>query len=60
MHKDEAKGTAKKMRGSVKEAAGRATGDDKLRADGKADKAEGSVQKGVGKAKDAIRDALKK
>jgi len=60
MHKDEAKGSAKKLRGSVKEAAGKATGDEKLRADGKADRMEGKVQKGVGKAKEAVREALKK
>lgn len=59
MHKDEAKGSAKKMRGEVKEQIGKATGDDNMRADGRADKAEGSIQKGVGKIKDAARDALK-
>ncbi|WP_041544619.1 MULTISPECIES: CsbD family protein [Chelativorans] len=59
MHKDELKGSAKKMRGTVKDEVGKATGDDKMRAEGKADKAEGSIQKGVGKAKDTVRDALK-
>jgi uncharacterized protein YjbJ (UPF0337 family) len=60
MHKDEVKGAAKEVRGNVKEAIGKATGDDKLRVDGAADKAEGAIQKGVGKAKEAVRDALKK
>ena len=60
MHKDEAKGSAKKMRGGIKDAVGKATGDEKLRAEGKADKGEGKLQKGVGKAKDAVRDALKR
>lgn len=60
MHKDEAKGSAKKVRGNVKEALGKGTGNDKLRAEGKADKAEGTVQKGVGKVKDKVRDALKR
>jgi uncharacterized protein YjbJ (UPF0337 family) len=59
MHKDEIKGAAKEVRGNVKDAIGRATGDDKLRVDGAADKAEGAIQKGVGKAKEAARDALK-
>ncbi|MBZ9811203.1 CsbD family protein [Mesorhizobium sp. BR1-1-9] len=59
MHKDEVKGSAKKLRGEVKDKVGKMTGDDKLRTDGAADKAEGSIQKGVGKAKDAVRDALK-
>jgi len=47
-------------RGAVKDAIGKATGDEKLRADGAADKAEGAIQKGVGKAKEAVRDALKR
>ncbi len=59
MHKDEVKGAGKQARGDIKDAIGRATGDDKLRADGAADKAEGAIQKGVGKAKEAVRDALK-
>jgi uncharacterized protein YjbJ (UPF0337 family) len=59
MHKDEVKGAGKEARGDIKDAIGKATGDDKLRADGAADKAEGAIQKGVGKAKEAVRDALK-
>jgi uncharacterized protein YjbJ (UPF0337 family) len=59
MHKDEAKGSAKKMRGTVKDKIGKATGDKKMRAEGKVDKAEGSLQKSMGKAKNAARDALK-
>jgi uncharacterized protein YjbJ (UPF0337 family) len=59
VHKDEWKGTAKQARGAVKDAVGKATGDENLRADGAADKAEGAVQKGLGKAKEAVRDALK-
>ena len=60
MHKDEVKGAAKQARGAVKDAIGKATGDGKLQADGKADKVEGKVQQEVGKAKEAVRDALKK
>lgn len=59
MHKDEAKGAAKDIKGSIKEAAGKATGDDRLRAEGAADRVEGKVQKGVGSLKEAARDALK-
>lgn len=59
MHKDEAKGAAKDIKGSLKEAAGRATGDERLEAEGTADRVEGKVQKGVGALKDAARDALK-
>jgi uncharacterized protein YjbJ (UPF0337 family) len=60
MHKDEVEGAAKEARGNVKDAVGKVTGDDKLRADGAADKVEGAVQKNVGKVKEAARDALKK
>ena len=59
MHKDEVKGAAKQARGHVKDAVGKATGDEKLRVDGAADKAEGAVQKEFGKAKEKVRDALK-
>jgi uncharacterized protein YjbJ (UPF0337 family) len=59
MHKDEVEGTAKEVRGSVKDAIGKATGDKKLQADGAADKVEGKVQKTAGKVKEAARDALK-
>ena len=53
-------GTAKEIKGSVKETMGKATGDAKLQADGKADKVEGKVQNAVGRFKDAVRDVLKK
>lgn len=59
MHKDEIKGAAKDMKGSVKEAAGKATGDREMEAKGMAEKTEGKVQKGVGNLKDAARNALK-
>ena len=60
MHKDEAKGAAKDIRGSVKEGVGKATGNERLRAEGASDRVEGKVQKGVGALKDAARDVLKK
>jgi uncharacterized protein YjbJ (UPF0337 family) len=60
MHKDEIKGAGKDVKGSLKEAAGRATGDERLEAEGTADRVEGKVQKGVGALKDAARDVLKK
>jgi uncharacterized protein YjbJ (UPF0337 family) len=59
MHKDEMKGAAKDAKGSVKAAAGRATGDERLQAEGNMDKASGKVQKGVGNLKEAARRALK-
>jgi len=59
MHKDEAKGAAKDIKGSVKEGVGKATGNDRMAAEGAADRVAGKVQKGVGSLKDAARDALK-
>ncbi|WP_425287249.1 CsbD family protein [Pelagibacterium luteolum] len=55
MDKDEIKGAGNKAKGSVKQAAGKATGNKKLEAEGAADKAKGHVQQNVGKAKDALR-----
>jgi uncharacterized protein YjbJ (UPF0337 family) len=59
MHKDTAKGAAKDMKGAIKEAAGKATGNERLEAEGVADQAAGKLQKGVGNLKDAARDILK-
>ena len=59
MHKDQVKGTMKDMKGSVKESAGRATGDRNLEAEGAGEKTMGKLQKGVGNLKDAARNALK-
>jgi uncharacterized protein YjbJ (UPF0337 family) len=60
MDKHRIAGAAKQVKGAAKEAIGKAIGDAKLQADGKADKAEGTVQKAIGGMSDAIRDALKK
>jgi uncharacterized protein YjbJ (UPF0337 family) len=59
MDKDRVAGAAKEAKGAVKEAIGKATGDAKLRADGRADKAEGKVQNAIGGVNDTVRDALK-
>jgi len=60
MDKDRIAGAAKAAKGAVKEAIGKATGDTKLQADGRADKAEGKIQNAVGGLKDTVRDALKR
>ena len=59
MDKDRIAGAAKQAKGTVKEAVGKAVGDNKLVAEGKSDKVEGKVQNAVGGLKDAVRDALK-
>lgn len=56
--KDRIKGSAKQIKGGVKDAVGRATGDTKTQSEGKADKAEGKAQNTVGGVKDKVRDAL--
>ena len=60
MHKDQTDEGGKQIKGSLKDAAGGLTGDDKLQAEGKLDKSEGNLQETVGDAKEAVRDALKK
>jgi uncharacterized protein YjbJ (UPF0337 family) len=60
MDKDRIEGIAKQVKGSVKEAVGKVTGDTKTQAEGAAEKAAGKAQSTVGGAKDAIRDTFKK
>jgi uncharacterized protein YjbJ (UPF0337 family) len=57
MDKDRVEGAGKKVSGSIKEAIGKVTGDEKTRAKGKAEKTAGKAQNTVGSAKDAVRDA---
>ena len=59
MDKDRMEGSANQAKGSIKQAAGKLTGDAKLQAEGTADKAKGKVQNAIGGAKDAIRDATR-
>jgi uncharacterized protein YjbJ (UPF0337 family) len=53
--KDRIAGAAKVVKGNIKEAVGKAVGDAKLEAKGKADKIEGKVQNAVGGVKDTLR-----
>lgn len=55
MDKDRVIGSAKVIKGKVKEAVGKAIGDVKLETEGKADKIEGEVQNVVGGLKDTLR-----
>jgi uncharacterized protein YjbJ (UPF0337 family) len=55
MDKDRVKGSATNVGGKVKETAGKATGDEKLKSEGKLDQAKGKVQNAVGGIKDAIK-----
>lgn len=58
MDKDRVEGSGKKLKGDVKQAAGKAAGDKKMQSEGKADKAEGKVQNAIGGAKDKLREKL--
>ena len=60
MDKDRVEGAAKQVKGSIKEAIGKVTGDTQTQAEGAADKAAGKTQNTVGGVKDTARDALKK
>ena len=53
--KDRIIGSAKVVKGNVKEAVGKAVGDAKLEAQGKGDKIEGKVQNAVGGIKDTLK-----
>ena len=55
MEKDRILGSAKEVKGKVKEAVGKAVDDAKLEAEGTGDKIEGKVQNAVGELKDAIK-----
>jgi len=52
---DRIEGAAKNIGGKIKEAAGKVTGDEKLKAEGRADQVEGKVQNAVGGVKDALK-----
>jgi len=55
MDRDRVVGSAKVIKGKVKEAVGKAVGDAKLETEGKADKIEGGVQNALGGLKDTLR-----
>ncbi|EHM01532.1 CsbD-like protein [Acetobacteraceae bacterium AT-5844] len=58
MDDDRIAGAARQVKGSVKEAIGKMTGDTKTQAEGKAEKTAGKVQNAAGGAKDTVRNAL--
>ncbi len=55
MDKDRVIGSAKVVKGKIKEAVGKAVGDAKLESEGKADTGEGKIQNAVGGIKDTLR-----
>lgn len=57
MDKERVKGMAEQGKGSVKETAGKMTGDQKLETEGKMDRVEGKVRNAVGGVKDELRQS---
>jgi uncharacterized protein YjbJ (UPF0337 family) len=55
MDKDRLVGSAKQVKGAVKQAVGKAVGDTKLETEGKADKITGKVQNAIGGVKDTLK-----
>jgi uncharacterized protein YjbJ (UPF0337 family) len=60
MDKDRVAGSAKEIKGTIKEAVGKVVGDAKLKVEGKSDQVEGKLQNAIGGVKDAAREAAKK
>jgi uncharacterized protein YjbJ (UPF0337 family) len=53
--KDRVVGSAKQVKGAVKQVVGKAVGDAKLESEGKTDKIEGKVQNTIGGVKDTLK-----
>jgi uncharacterized protein YjbJ (UPF0337 family) len=60
MDHDRIKGAGDQMKGKIKEGAGKLTGDEKLKSEGKMDQAKGKVENAIGGAKDKVRETLDK
>ena len=60
MDKDRVAGSAKQVKGTIKELVGKAIGDTKLESEGKADKIEGKIQNAAGGIKDSVREIIEK
>ena len=59
MNKDQVKGRVETAKGGVKEAAGKAVGNERLTAEGKAEQTAGKVQSKVGDVKSDVGNAIK-
>lgn len=59
MDSEHVKGAADKVKGAIKDTAGKVTGDKELQAEGKYDKAKGAAHDAAGDVKDAFRNATK-
>jgi uncharacterized protein YjbJ (UPF0337 family) len=57
--KDRIAGSAKEIKGAVKQGAGKLVGDAKLESQGSAEKTEGKIQNAVGGLKDKLKETTK-
>jgi uncharacterized protein YjbJ (UPF0337 family) len=55
MDKDRVVGSAKQVKGAVKQVVGKAVGDTKLESEGKTNKIKGKVQNAIGGIKDTLK-----
>jgi uncharacterized protein YjbJ (UPF0337 family) len=60
MDSDRIQGAGKQVKGTVKQAIGKVTGNKQTEVEGAAEKMVGKVQGKVGKAKDTVRDTFRK
>jgi uncharacterized protein YjbJ (UPF0337 family) len=60
MNQDQMKGRGKEAKGNIKEAAGKAVGNERLQSEGQADQVEGKVQKTYGDVKRDVGQAIDK
>jgi uncharacterized protein YjbJ (UPF0337 family) len=60
MDRNRVRGAAHQVKGTIKQAIGQATGDTKLEVEGTAEKIAGKVQSSIGRAKDALRNAVRR
>jgi uncharacterized protein YjbJ (UPF0337 family) len=58
LNDDELRGKAEQIKGRVKDAVGKVTGDDRLRDEGAADEAAGKVQETFGKARRKVGETI--
>lgn len=57
---DKIKGLANEAAGNVKQAVGKATGNEKMQADGARQELKGEAQQALGKAKDSVKNTIDK
>lgn len=58
MNKDQVKGRIEEVKGTMKEVAGKVSGDKKLEREGEIQNVSGKVQAGIGDLKEDIKDAI--